>query len=432
MRRCRPNRGLLAALAGILVSLCCSSVMAGGFSSLDFGSRRMGGFTVVGRPDDATAIFHNPAGLTLRTGNDLYIYGALIVGELAMRFYDSQGVLRPDHEVTPDFNIGALPFLALTSDFGTEKLRLAVGLYAPNGFGAAMPDHEPTRYHVTQALFVTSSATVAAAYEFSKKVSVGLSASLVYTYLNAGRVMNPSVLSDPDERFKPLSETRSMDFDLTIEGQAWNLGWGAGILLTPTPELTLGASFTGGSGLTLEGPVTLEAPDGSSIGSRHSTEMVLPFALRAGISYSPVQQFEFSADITYWHYQVLQEQRSKLTTPLMGMSEFRDAKNHGNSVLWCVGVNYHVTPEWELMMGWQMDFTPTPTATYSIQTPSRDSKGVAVGTRWQATPSIRLGAAFNRIWFDLVDIQDSLTLPPTNVKGHGGMLYFAGDLTYSF
>ncbi len=405
---------------------------AGGFSSLDFGSRRMGGFTVVGRPDDATAIFHNPAGLTLRSGNDLYVYGALIIGDLAMRFYDSTGILRPDHEVEPDFNIGALPFLALTTDLGTEAFRLGVGIYAPNGFGAAMPEDEPTRYHVTQALFVTSSATLAAAYKFGSVLSAGLSISLIHTYLNAGRFMNLGVLNDPDERFLPKSQTQEKDFELVIEGQAWSWTWAAGLLLSPTPWLSLGASFTAGSDMSLEGPVTLTSFKGEVVDSRHRTGMVLPYSLRAGANWDVAPDFELSMDVTYWHYQVLQEQRSELTTPLLGMSEFRDLKNHGNSVLWAVGLNYHVTPELEVLMGWQMDFTPTPTATYSIQTPSRDSKGVAVGTRWQATPSIRLGAAFNRIWFDLVDIQDSQTLPPTNVKGHGGMLYFAVDMSYSF
>jgi long-subunit fatty acid transport protein len=158
--------------------------------------------------------------------------------------------------------------------------------------------------------------------------------------------------------------------------------------------------------------------------------MVLPFTLKAGVNWQFVDDFEVAADIVWWHYQVFQEQRSVLSTPLLGIAEFRDPKRFGNSVLWNVGLTYHIRRDLELMMGFQMDFTPTPTATYAIESPARDSQGVAAGFRWQATDRLRVGAALNRIWFDLTDIQDSRTTPPTNAKGYGGMVYFGADVSY--
>lgn len=426
------SRHLLALVTAASILASPDDVRAGGFSSIDFGSRRMGSFAVVGRPDDVTAIFHNPAGLTLRTGTELYVYGSAVVGDLAMRLYDSRGVLRPDHAITPDFNFGALPFLGVTSDLGTKRWRVGLGVYVPNALGAAMPDDEPTRYHVTDVLFVAGRSTLAGAFEVSDRWSVGASVSLVYTFLSASRVMSPLVLADPDQRFAPLSEAAAFDHDLTIRGHGVTWAWDAGLLFHPLPSLRLGAVFASGSPVGLEGEVTLTGPDGAVEKGRHHTRMVLPFTLKAGLNWEFAPDFEVGLDVVYWHYQVFQEQWSELSEPLLGLVEFRDPKDFGNSVLWNIGLVHRVLPTLEVMTGFQMDFTPTPTRAYALESPARDSLGVALGARWQVTPGVRAGLAFNRIWFALTDVQDSLTTPPTNAKGYGGMLYFAFDVAYRF
>jgi long-subunit fatty acid transport protein len=334
--------------------------------------------------------------------------------------------------VTPDFNLGALPFLGVASDLGTRRWRVGLGLYAPNGLGASLPDDEPTRYHATDVIFVASRATLAAACEVTDRLSVGVSASLVYTYLNAHRVLNAMVLADPDQRFLPLDQTAPYDHDLAIEGHGWTGAFDVGLLFRPFDPLRLGLVFASGSPVTLDGDVTLTAPDGTKQHARQHTRMTLPFTLKAGLNWEFAPDFEVGLDVIYWHYQVFQEQVSTLSTPLLGLTGFRDPKDFGNSVLWNVGLVYHVLPSLEVMGGFQQDFTPTPTRTYALESPARDSMGVALGSRWQIDERWRVGAAFNRIWFALTDVQDSLTTPPTNAKGYGGMLYFAADVACRF
>jgi hypothetical protein len=72
---------------------------AGGFSNLDFGIRRMGMFAVTAKPDDGTAIFHNPAGMTLQKGTIFYHSQSWFVAGLGFRMYDSEGKLRPEHDI---------------------------------------------------------------------------------------------------------------------------------------------------------------------------------------------------------------------------------------------------------------------------------------------------------------------------------------------
>lgn len=405
-------------------------VLAGGFSNPDFGIRRLGMFAVTARPDDVTAIFHNPAGLTLQEGTHLYHAQSWFFLDLAMKLYDSKGILRPDHEIGPDWSVAAIPFLGVASDLGTENLRIGFGVYAPNAYGAALPENEPTRYQGTRVLFIAPRATASVAYRFSDKFSLGLSVNVVYVTIMAKRFMNRNVLEDPDRRFDPPDMTKPNDALLEIHGSDWTWGWDIGLMFTPIKQLRLGAAFSSGSSVTLYGPVDLTYPDGTTEHSTQTTDMTIPFELKAGFNWEIVEDFELGADIYWWHYQTFQEQRSVLSKPIMGLTSFTDPKNYSNSWAWNIGVMYRVLPELELMAGWQMDFTPIPSRTYTLDNPSTDQKGVSLGLRWQVSENVRIGVAMVRNWFDMIDVQDSQATPPANGKGHGSNFEFGFDIDW--
>lgn len=425
------GKGQRVGLVLMLGCLATQSAWAGGFSIPDIGVRRTGMFAVMARPDDGTAVFHNPAGMTLQNGTHFYYFQLGFLMDLGIRMYDSQGVLHPaDHELAPDLNLGGLPYLALQTDFGLERFRGGLAVYAPNAFGTKLPEDEPTRYHATQVLFLSSRVTGALAYEFSKYLSAGASAHLLFTYMTAERRMNPAVLSDPDKRFAPVADMAPSDSKLELAGHGFSWAWDVGILMTPAPTFRIGASFASGALTTLRGDVKLTGPDGSIVKSSQTTDVPLPFTLRAGFNWEFAPDFELGADIFYWHYQVFQEQRSKLSTPIMGMKEFRDQKNYGNSWDWCVGLLYRLTPEIDLMAGFQMDFTPIPATTYSLDNPTTDQLGVSVGGRWAVTQQVKLGLSVYRNWFNLIDVQESQGIPPSNVKGHGAVTSVGFDVNW--
>ena len=187
----RPLRFGAVLLLPALLSLAPREAAAGGFSNLDFGIRRMAMFAVTALPDDGTAIFHNPAGLTLVKGTSIYHHQTWILVDLGFKMYDTAGQLQPDHEIGPSWNVGAIPFLGVASDFGVERLRAAVAVYVPNAYGAVLPKSEPTRYHVTKALFAAGRATAGVAYDITDQLSIGATVSFVFVYLTAEREMSP-------------------------------------------------------------------------------------------------------------------------------------------------------------------------------------------------------------------------------------------------
>ena len=428
MRSC-----LAAAMAGMLLLLAPAGVLAGGFSNADFGARRMGMFAVIGYPDDLTAIFHNPAGLVLSDGTELYLHGSFFFSELGFRLYDSHGNLRPDHEITPDWSFGAIPFLAVATDFGTGRFRMGIALYAPNAYGASLPADEPTRYHALEALFVAGRLTTTFAAELTEHFNLALNFNAIYVYFRSSKMLNLAVMfGDPDNRFLPVEQTRDSDIRMDVNGSEWTFSWDIGMLFKLTDSLRIGAVFASGSPVDLEGDVKLTYPDGSVEETTHTTGMVIPFSLSAGIHWRVVDQFELAADIRYWHYQVFQEQVTQLSEGVtaLGITEFREPKNYGNSWNWCVGLLYRPIEPLDIMLGYQQDYSPIPDTTFTLENPSRDQHGVSLGLRWRITPKVRIGLAFVRNWFDLVDVQTSVTNPPSNAKGHGANSELGIDLTW--
>lgn len=406
------------------------SVSAGGFSNPDFGIRRLGMFAVVAKPDDPTAVFHNPAGLTLLDGTVFYHHQSWFINQSAMRLYDSKGNLRPDHDISPDIAMGFIPFLGLVSDLSSKKLHFGIAVYAPNIYGAALPKNEPTRYHVTRAIFIAGRITFAGAYKIDERFSIGVSFSVVPVYLWARRAFNLAVFQDPDKRFDPVENTSAYDSWLDVTGRDITWAMDFGVLLRPFPRLYIGGAIQGGSPVHLTGDVTLKNPDGSEERTRHHTEIVIPLTLRAGFNWEFVKDFELAMDIFWWHYSVLQEQKTIFEKPLKGMNGLTEPKNYTNSWSWNIGLLYRISPKLEIMMGFQKDFTPIPTKTITLDNPSRSQMGIAGGLRWQCHKNVKIGFAVVRNWFEPVDVQDSVMNPPSNAKGYGKNLELGFDVNW--
>ncbi len=424
------NRARLSPLVATLLLALLSPLtsQAGGFSNLDFGIRRMGMRAITAHPDDPTAVMHNVAGLTFTKGTHFYTFQSVIVADIAFQMYDSKGKLQPGHDITPDWNVGMAPFFSVVSDLGTEKLRVALSLFAPNAYGAMLPKDEPTRYHATEALFLNTRLAASVSWDFTDWFTVGATINAQHIILTAKRIMNPNVLVNPDQRFLPVEQTQSADADLDIMGQDFGWSWDVGVLFRPVKGLYIGGSFFSGNLVKLRGTAKLKNPDGTIDKASQETQLAIPFIMKGGVHWEITPAFEVGFDVTYWHYQVHQVQRTELSAPLQGLTELVSPMNYSNSWMWSVGLLCRVIPELELMMGYQKDYTPIPNEALSLENPTRDSDSFSVGLRWTINERVRVGAALSRTWFSLIDNQVSIGLPPTNAKGHGGTTFFAAEV----
>jgi long-subunit fatty acid transport protein len=185
--------------------------------------------TIVGRPDDASAIHHNPAGLVLQRGWNVYVSMGLSLVDTEFRLQpwdqsdrflgvapETDGYYKP---VKPSRAMGVIPMLAATAELIPDKLVVAAALYVGNATGAQFADEGVTRYHLIDGYIVAPQAVVSAAYRVHPALSVGATAGVVNMRVHGRREVFP-ILDCMD--ISNITGTRP---ELELEGQAWAPTW---------------------------------------------------------------------------------------------------------------------------------------------------------------------------------------------------------------
>ena len=462
----RPVHSLLALLLALCIALPAATAHAGGFTLTSFGGRRGGMLSNLGRPDELTALVHNPAGLADQPGVQLYLYGApaFMDLELDMKAHDAE--LYPEinwpvgsdgyytQAIAPERSFGVLPYLGVSTDLGfisesARRVVLSVALYAPNFYGAYFPEGAPSAYNFVEGMFMVGAATVGAGWRINRFVSVG--ANISYHYMRLSMVQRMSVvdaLTRPGEQPTFQSKTiQSMVGDLRMDfsGEDHGVGWGLGVLVTPTSWLGIGVAYSGATSPKFEGDVDFRTvSDTASDPARLrelvgafsyklpralTIEMVIPPSVSFGFMVDPLPWVEVGLDMRMWLYNLYEAQ---VITPHYSDAdpgkEVISAQDLTRDKLY--SLSYQVTlgallrpfdsvPGLELMVGVGYDQSPIPDETLTLDNPSLSQLKGTLGARWQIDPKWRVSLSYMLVVYMPRDITTSQTSPPTNVRGWG-------------
>ncbi len=172
-----------AVLAAVLGAAGASPARAGGFGIPEIGVRRTAMATIIGRPDDASAIYHNPAGLVLQRGLSLYVSMGLSLLDTEFRLQpwpESDRLLGAAPEgdgyyapVRPTRALGVIPMLAATYEVLPGRLVAGAAIYVGTATGAAFAEDAVTRYHLIDGYVVAPQVVASAAYRLREVWSVG-------------------------------------------------------------------------------------------------------------------------------------------------------------------------------------------------------------------------------------------------------------------
>lgn len=426
-RSLAPALTLAVALAG--TAGAGRTAHAGGFGIPEIGVRRTAMASIVGRPDDASAIYHNPAGLSLQPGWHVYLSMglSLLDTEFALRPWDgSDGFLgvAPGADgyyapVKPSRAMGVIPMLAVTGELLPGKLTVGAALYVGNAQGAAFDKDAVTHYHLIDGYVVAPQAVIAASYKLSEALSLGASAGVIDLRVHGKRYVYPIINGSN------LSGYAGTKPELVLDGEGWAPTWMIAAFGRPHPRFTWGATITGRVDATLEGPVQITFSDDASVPGdmligRQTTNQLLPWAFMAGTGFDVSPHVELGTEVRYWLYR----QYKKQLTDVSGIAivdKLETIKNYHDSWEVSGGVRVHdlvQLPNLELMAGLQYDRSPAPPQTVTLDQPSFSHPGLHSGLRYQAG-RYRFGASYIHYWYQIPTIEDSTTSPPSNIRGHG-------------
>jgi long-subunit fatty acid transport protein len=413
---------LLAALAG--------TATAGGFGIPEYGVRRTAMAAVIGRPDELSALFHNPAGLVLSDEWRVYISAglSLLNTEFELAPWDrsdeflgvspeSTGYYKP---VKPTRAMGVIPMLAAGGPIRQVRgLYAGAALYVGNATGAKFDRDAVTHYHLIDGYIVAPQLTVGAAYKLRDDLAIAATAGLIYFKVHGRRYVFP-VLDGTDVH--NLTGTKP---ELTLDGTAWAPSWSVGVFGKPHPRVTYGAAIIGRVDATLEGPIVVTYSDDASvpgdqlIGTQKTTQL-LPWALHAGANIDVTDHVEVGSELRYWLYRQYERQHTDITGIAL-LRELNTEKNYRDSWELSGGVRVHdlaAASGLELMAGTHYDRTPAPAKTVTLDQPSFSHIGLHSGARYSFS-RYTVGASYIHYWYRIPTITDSITMPPSNVRGHG-------------
>ncbi len=465
---------------------------AGGFTLTSFGDRRGGMLSNLGRPDDLTALVHNPAGLADQPGQQAYLFlsPTFLTFQLQMQAIDPQRFpglnprgcgqggaaacpwpVGPDgyyqQRITPERYFGLLPYLGVATDLGFLSPRardvvLSLAVYAPNFYGAYFPEDAPTAYGFIEGTFLVTAVTLGVGYRVTPGLAVGGRLSYNYMTLSMDRKLSTTDLltapGQPPDILATVAQQALGDLRFAFAGTDHGVGWGLGLLLSPEDWLDIGLAYEGSSAARFTGDVSFSAPDqplldqrefeglvsslGFKLPQQLTVQMIIPHALSAGFNAEVTDRVELGVDLRVWLYNLYDRQvvtphydpAAPGTEPIDEDALSSDKGYHLSYQL-TAGVlvrPWRRLPRLELMAGVGYDHSPIPDETLTLDNPSLSQVKASCGVRWGIDRHWRVLLTYMAVAYLRRDITTSKTNPPNNIRGEGATHSPAAAVNYTF
>ncbi len=441
------RRGWKALPVMLVLLFAASTSHASGFRLPEAGAKAMGmGFAFTAQADDPSAIYFNPAGLTQLSGNNAMV-GLTYVKENGGKFsgttpvddfLDGFTAAKSETQKTLNFYIPNGYYTRTTP----SGFAYGIGVFTPFGLGQEYENHQTSifRNQVTKIDLRTFVVNPTIAFKVNEVLSVGFGIDWMYGTAKLGKTP-----------WAPTLGGNLYELALKAHGDAW--GYNFGLLLKPTENLRIGASYRSPFTLRLkDGDVNLDginttgvaALGGASVsqaffggntsfGTKGNATINLPATFALGAAYTAGRlTVEADADWTFWHSYTdlpitIQDQRPPVLVSTDAQKRWKDV------VALRFGAEYRVTDPLSLRAGFVYDPTPVPADTMGPELPDATRLNYTAGVGYKIGPWTIDGAFMYIDKFDrTVNNQNNATLTGFNGTWTGNAWLAALDIGYKF
>src|SRR5574338_662132 len=190
-------------LCAVLVRvMSAAQARAGGFGIPEIGVRRTAMAAMVGRPDELSALYQNPAGLVLADRWRVYMSMglSLLSTEFELAPWDrsdeflgatpeASGYYAP---VKPSRAFGVIPMIAAGGPV-SDRLYMGAALFVGNATGAAFDEDAVMHYHLIDGYVVAPQLTVTAAYRLRDDLALAATVGVMNMRVHGRRYVFPIV-----------------------------------------------------------------------------------------------------------------------------------------------------------------------------------------------------------------------------------------------
>jgi long-chain fatty acid transport protein len=386
------NRVAFAVAISVVIATAAVSALGGGIEVPMQDSRaaaQADAFTA--SADDAAAVFYNPACLTLSRGTQVSI------GELTLfpdwHFDASYGASESMHFLS------YLPHVYASSDLGTERLRVGVGVSNEFGLNESWDPEGPLRTQVKKAKFFVINTSLAAAYKLDDHLSLGVALNIYYGELLLTRSVVLAAPPAPEGNFH-------------LRGHDFAVGATPSFLYKFDERNAIGMYYRSPFTLDLAGTARLNAPEIGQFGPSHTdAPLNLPQSIGIGYAVRPIDRLKIEADAiwTDWHtFKAL-----KISSADPHFNGLALPARWKSGFTFRLGTQYDLTAHWALRAGYAYSQNSVPESTFSPLVPDSNYHLLSVGLGY-STDRWSLDAAYEYIFREPRNISNDVNSPTVN------------------
>lgn len=353
--------------AGIFCLVATSMSYGAGFALYEGSARgnALGG-AMVGRADDPSAIYYNPAGITQLEGFRMMAGGTVIVPNTDIKTIDGNGTVQTTGTET---NFWDPPHFYASYQF-SDALWFGLGVFSPYGLGTEFDENWPGRYNSYKAFIQTLTVNPTVAFKLNDKVSLAAGMEVMWFDLDL-RQKIPTPLGDVDQK---------------LTGDSYGYGFNLGVRYKVCDWMALGAAYRSQVRQHIDGDAEFTKPALLSVYSPSSFlntgadgSILLPDSVSLGAAFYPTSRLslEMSGIWTRWstfdaltiHYDNPITVDRNTGLPVTTVSKVKD----WNSV-WRLqlGVEYKTTDWLDLRAGYVYDEEPIASDHVDYLVPAND------------------------------------------------------------
>ena len=349
----RGKSFLVALVVGLAVVVGAAQIASGAGFALYEGSARgnaLGG-ALVGRADDPSALFYNPAGITQLPGLQVAAGATAIM----------PGTKVTTQGVTSDArgNVWFPPHFYTTYQY-SDRLWFGFGAFSPFGLGVEFDPNWPGAYNNIKTVITTLNMNPNVAFKLNDQLSMAVGLNVMYFDLEMKRTVNPIPRIDTD-----------------LRGDSFGYGLNVAFHYKPTDWLSAGVSYRSRVSQHLSGTGKFSPNFFVFTDTNVHGAITLPDEVYFGVAVKPCELWSIEAGLVWMHWSTYHDLSITFDNLLGTQSTL---KNWHDTMRYNLGVEYKANKWLDLRAGYVYDEEPIPADTADFIVPANDRHNFCVGS----------------------------------------------------
>ncbi len=408
----------LGAVVSLLVSVPC---FGAGFAITEGSARGTAlGEAMVGRADDPSAIFYNPAGIT-------QLPGVQMISGLTMINLNTDVSTRFGTQTTNDWGFPPHAYLTYQT---CDRIWLGLGVFTPFGLKVAFPQDWFGAFNSYEANVQSFTINPNVALKLTDQLSVAAGFEAMYMRNTLKQLIPVTV---PGIGQLPTQLSPSLD----LVGSSWGYGFNLAAHYKPCQFVSMGVSYRSEirETATLGASFVSPTPLITSINSNARSSLTLPDSVAFGVTFYPTKRLSWEVGGVWTDWSDFKQLQFSFQQPFAVPGTVTIPKDWHDTWRFQTGVEYKACPWLDLRAGYIYDQEAINTQFADYELPAGGTRQyLSVGPGFHFCEKFTLDLAYSYVFVSDRTVTNSLSpgyINPTSLTGGHAQL-IGIDIGYKF